>query len=102
MCARYRAERLQFLAVEKFMVSAEVLERDLDILQHGGEEAMSLFMEMSAKLYERGGPDMLDCWITIAAPRLPEAERNTILSLLVRTVFSGYKRGKRAHGDTVH
>jgi hypothetical protein len=84
------------------MVSAEVLERDLEMLQHGGVEAVSLFMEMSEKLYERGGPDMLDCWVTIAAPRLPEAERNAVLSLLVRTVFAGYRRGERTHDSTVH
>jgi hypothetical protein len=33
--------------------------------------------------------------LSIMPPRLPEAERNTVFSLLVRTVFAGYSRGKR-------
>ena len=54
-----------------------------EILGHGGHEAVTLFMEMSKQLHERGETDALQDWVTIAAPALPEEERNDILVKLM-------------------
>jgi hypothetical protein len=56
---------------------------DLDALSHGGKEAIALFMEMSRRLHELGPKDAMQDWITIAAPSLPEKERNEILVILM-------------------
>jgi hypothetical protein len=55
----------------------------LDILRHGGKEAVTLFIEMSKRLHERSETDALQDWVTIAAPALPEKERNDILVKLM-------------------
>ena len=56
---------------------------DLKTLNHGGIQAVTLFMNMSKRLHEAGGNDALQDWITIAAPSLPEKERNEILMMLM-------------------
>jgi hypothetical protein len=57
----------------------------LDTLSHGGTQATSLFMEMSKRLHERGEMDGLQDWITIAAPALPEKERNEVIVMLMHS-----------------
>ncbi|HEY5965290.1 MAG TPA: hypothetical protein VIU42_14845 [Xanthobacteraceae bacterium] len=62
----------------------------LEILGHGGHEAVTLFIEMSKQLHERGETDALQDWVTIAAPALPEKERNDILvKLMCSYLFLG-------------
>ena len=56
---------------------------DLKTLNHGGIQAVTLFMNMSERLHAAGGNDALQDWITIAAPSLPEKERNEILMMLM-------------------
>jgi hypothetical protein len=56
---------------------------NLDTLRHGGKEAITLFMEMCKRLHEGGAKDALQDWVTIAAPALPEKERNEVLVTLM-------------------
>jgi hypothetical protein len=55
----------------------------LDVLRHGGEEAISLFLKMSMRLYQTAHPDALRDWITVATPVLPEKERNEVMIMLI-------------------
>ena len=64
-------------------ITEERLRNDLDVLNHGGQEAISLFLEMSRQLHETGNPEALRDWIVLAAPALPEAERNEVIVLLM-------------------
>lgn len=66
------------------ILTEERLRSDLEVLNHGGEEAISLFLEMSALLMETGHPDALRDWIVIAAPALPERERGEVMILLMQ------------------
>jgi hypothetical protein len=65
------------------VLTKELISMDLDALSHGGKEAITLFMEMSRRLDEEGAKDALQDWITIAAPALPEKERNEVLLMLM-------------------
>jgi hypothetical protein len=59
------------------------LQSDLEILRHGGKEAIAVFMKISKCLLASDTDDALKSWITIAAPALPEAERGEILLFLM-------------------
>ena len=65
------------------VLTRELITMDLDVLSHGGKEAITLFMEMSKRLDQEGENDALQNWITIAAPALPEKERNEVLVMLM-------------------
>ena len=70
-------------ALKDMQITEKRLRSDLAILNHGGQEAISLFLEMSKRLHETGNPDALRDWIVLAAPALPEAERNEVMVLLM-------------------
>jgi hypothetical protein len=55
----------------------------LDTLSHGGKEAITLFMGMSQKLHENGAKGAMRDWVTVAAPALPERERNEVIVMLM-------------------
>ena len=65
------------------LLTEKLIMMDVKALAQGGEEAITLFMEMSVRLHEAGGRDALHAWITIAAPSLPEKERNEVLVMLM-------------------
>jgi hypothetical protein len=67
-------------------ITEDLLRTDLAVLNHGGPEAISLFLEMSHRLHEAGQADALRDWIVVAAPALPEKERGELIALLL----SGY------------
>ena len=64
-------------------ITEKRLRSDLDVLNHGGQEAINLFLEMGRRLHETGNHDALRDWIVLAAPALPEAERNEVMVLLM-------------------
>jgi hypothetical protein len=64
-------------------ITEDMLRSDLDVLSHGGEEAISLFLEMSQRLHEAGNAEALHDWIALAAPALPEKERGEVITLLM-------------------
>jgi hypothetical protein len=64
-------------------LTEELLRTDLAMLNHGGPEAISLFLAMSRKLHEAGHAQELRDWIVVAAPQLPEKERNELIVLLM-------------------
>jgi len=64
-------------------ITEERLRTDLAMLNHGGPEAISRFLEMSRSLHEAGQADSLRDWIVVAAPALPEKERGELIALLV-------------------
>jgi hypothetical protein len=66
------------------ILTEERLRSDLEVLNHGGEEAIALFLAMGALLMETGHPDALRDWIVIAAPALPERERGEVMILLMQ------------------
>jgi hypothetical protein len=55
----------------------------IDMLRHGGSEAVELFLAMSKRLHQRGEQGALQDWVTVAAPALPEKERNEVLVMLI-------------------
>ena len=65
------------------LLTEELLMTDLDTLSYGGKEAIALFLEMSRRLHDDGATDALHDWVTIAAPALPEKERNEVLVMLM-------------------
>lgn len=65
-----------------------LLQRDLDILRRGGEDAIELYLDMARRFYVIGGAEYLDGWIDIASPALPDAERRHVLSHLFRAAFA--------------
>ena len=44
--------------------------------------------------------NLLESWITLAAHKLPEAERNELLSLLIRSLFANARKEDSDH--TIH
>jgi hypothetical protein len=60
-------------------LSDQQLAYDLEILRHGGPEAVTLFFEMAAKCHDNGGNAYLWCWVHAASPALPEADRHAIM-----------------------
>ncbi|MEA2982688.1 MAG: hypothetical protein QOF09_4511 [Alphaproteobacteria bacterium] len=69
-------------------ITEEQLRFDLDVLNHGGEEAIFLFLEMSARLHETGHPDALRDWVAVAAPALPERERGEVMVMLMHGLYA--------------
>jgi hypothetical protein len=67
----------------KPVLTEELIKMDLETLSHGGTEGIMIFMEMSRRLREEGKKDAMQDWITIAAPALPEKERNEVLVMLM-------------------
>jgi hypothetical protein len=68
-------------------------------------QAVTLFMNMSKQLHEEGAKGALRDWITIAAPSLPEKERNEILVMLMCSyLFLGTQahRNSRARSAILH
>ncbi len=81
-------------------ITEELLRSDLDLLRHGGQEAISLFMEMSRRLHETGSPDALRSWIVVASPALPEAERAEVMVLLMYGyLYTNYALASRGSFD---
>ena len=64
-------------------MTEDILRADLARLNHGGQEAISLFLEMSRRLHEAGDTEALRDWIAVAAPALPEKERGEVIVLLM-------------------
>jgi hypothetical protein len=61
----------------------ELITMHLETLSHGGKEAINLFLELSRQIHQHWAQDGLQDWVTIAAPALPEKERNEVLVLLM-------------------
>jgi hypothetical protein len=64
-------------------LTEELVTRHLETLSHGGREAIDLFVALSKHIHRHGAADGLHDWITIAAPALPEKERNEVLLMLM-------------------
>jgi hypothetical protein len=82
-------------------LTEDVIMAHLDALRHGGKEAITLFMEMSKRLHEGGAKDALQDWVTIAAPALPEKERNEVLvTLMCSYLFLNWSTQARMDSGT--
>lgn len=64
-------------------ISEDLLLNDLAVLGHGGQEAISLFLEMAKRFHETGSHEALRDWIAIATPALPEKERAEVIMMLM-------------------
>ena len=60
-----------------------MLLKDLELLSHGGAEAISLFMDMAGRM-RQAADDALHDWVTLALPALPERERTEVVVMLMR------------------
>lgn len=67
------------------LLTEELIQTDLDTLRHGGKQAIALFLQTSRRLHEQGASDALHDWVTIAAPALPEKERNEVLVMMMHS-----------------
>ena len=89
-------------ALKDMQITEKRLRSDLAILNHGGQEAISLFLEMSKRLHETGNPEALRDWIVLAAPALPEAERNEVMVLLMYGfLYMNYESAPRSRETVV-
>jgi hypothetical protein len=80
-------ELADLLSMKK--LSEQQLLHDIDLLQHGGAEAISLFFTMASKFFNTGGKEYLEHWVTAAASALPESDRNAVLVALLGALFDG-------------
>ncbi len=69
------------------VISADQLNRYLEILGQGGGDALALFTDVGRLLYEATGDEGLVNWVTAAAPALPEDDRNKLIMALMRVIF---------------
>lgn len=85
-------------------LSEQQLVHDLEVLRHGGAEAIGLFMEMARKCFEKGGTDYLSNWVNVATPALPEADRHSTMTLLLRVLYGDYNQAGEIsmHVDEQH
>jgi hypothetical protein len=67
----------------QIVLTEELIMKNLDTLSHGGKGAIVLFIGMCKRLHEQGAKGALEDWVTIAAPALPEKERNEVLVMLM-------------------
>jgi len=89
------------------VLTEELIVRNLDTLRHGGKEAISLFVKMCKRLHEEGARGALWDWVTIAAPALPEKERNEVLVMMICSHSylnwrTPDRSGARAPAPTLH
>jgi hypothetical protein len=70
------------------ILEVERVQRNLELIRHGGEEAIFIFMNMCRSVYDHGGEDSLLDWITLAVPSLPEKERAMVMTALMAACFS--------------
>jgi hypothetical protein len=70
-------------------LSEQQLMHDLDVLEHGGGEAISLFFSMAAKCFNTGGKEYLENWVTAAMAALSEKDLNAVLVALLGALFDG-------------
>jgi hypothetical protein len=75
-------------------LTQEMLEKDLELLRHGGAEAITLFLEM-ASLMRHAADDALQHWVTLALPALPERERAEIVLMLMTSRLPRAARSPR-------
>jgi hypothetical protein len=69
-------------------MSAAILQLHLEVLRHGGQDSISLFLDVSRQLNEAAEPGAVHDWVTIAAPALPEAERAELITELLNVFLS--------------
>jgi hypothetical protein len=68
-------------------ITDQQLRHDLEVLRHGGQDAVLLFFETARKFFDKGGSEYLESWVTAAAPALPEADRHAVMTALMRAMF---------------
>jgi hypothetical protein len=68
-------------------ISDKQLVHDMEVLRHGGDDAVLLFFERARKFFDKGGSEYLDNWIRVANPALPETDRHAVMSALMRALF---------------
>lgn len=54
----------------------------------GGDDSISLFIEVGEHLYQSGGFDALQSWATVATAALPDRDRSKMVVLLMRGLFA--------------
>lgn len=64
----------------------------LETLRCGGLEAVFLFVDVAKEFHEKGHDQRVSNWIGIAIANLPEADRPSALTLLLRELSR--KKGK--------
>lgn len=70
------------------MFTSDELTRSIDLLRHGGQEGVDLFMRIAKTLLLSAGETALESWVSIAAPALPEEERNLVFTALLTSTLS--------------
>jgi hypothetical protein len=53
-------------------ISDKQLVHDMEVLRHGGDDAVLLLFERARKFFDKGGSEYVDNWIRVANPALPE------------------------------
>jgi hypothetical protein len=69
-------------------ISNKPMRCDLDVLRHGGAEGVSHFLEMGKACFYKGGQELLNDWIALAAPALPVADRHAGIGALMSSLFA--------------
>ena len=69
-------------------ISNKPMRCDLDVLRHGGAEGVSHFLEMGKACFYKGGQELLNDWIALAAPALPADDRRAGIGALMSSLFA--------------
>ena len=82
-------------------ISNTPLRCDLEALRHGGAEGVGHFLEMGKECFYKGGQELLNDWIALAAPALPAADRHAGIGALMSSLFADEDVAEDA-GDERH
>lgn len=93
---------MSFEVLTVMKITEQQLMADLEILRHGGAEAVVLFMDVARRCFEQGGGASLHHWVAIAGPALPEADRNATITLLLRSLFGDYDLAEAMQEEVEH
>jgi hypothetical protein len=67
-------------------ISNKGLRYDRDVLRHGGADGVGHFLEIGQKCFYKGGQELLNDWIAVAAPALPDADRHAGIGALLSSL----------------
>lgn len=69
-------------------ISSKQLHYDLDVLRHGGPGGIRHFLEIGQECFYKGGQELLNDWIALGAPALPDADRRAGIGALLSSLFA--------------
>jgi len=60
------------------------------MLRRGGSDAVTAFVDHCVTIHEAGGGEAVGQWVSVALRELPEAERASLVTLLLDSLLVNY------------